>query len=97
MKRGLLLSILCALAIGLLHAQEARETAFPRATYPEYVVFLPQSEIDSVYYSHNTSIIPVVFRVNKYDLVPNRQLDSIVQVLRRMQVDPAVRIACVCG
>lgn len=95
MKRGLLLSILCALAIGLLHAQEARETAFPRATYPEYVVFLPQSQIDSVYYSHNTSIIPVVFRVNKYNLVPNRQLDSIVQVLRRMQVDPAVRIACV--
>lgn len=95
MKRGLLLSILCALAIGLLHAQEARETAFPRATYPEYVVFLPQSEIDSVYYSHNTSIIPVVFRVNKYNLVPNRQLDSIVQVLHRIQVDPAVRIACV--
>lgn len=95
MKRGVLLSILGALTIGLLHAQEARETAFPRATYPDYVVFLPQSEIDSVYYSHNTSIIPVVFRVNKYDLVPNRQLDSIVQVLHRIQVDPAVRIACV--
>ena len=44
----------------------------PELPIPDYVVFLPQSEIDSVYYSHNTSIIPVVFRVNKYDLVPNR-------------------------
>ena len=48
--------------------------------------------MDSVYYSHNTSIIPVVFRVNKYDLQPNSQLDTIVQELRSLQSDTTVHI-----
>lgn len=94
MKRGLLLFII-TLTMGLAQAQGDTKALCTVPAYPDYVVFLPQDEIDSVYYSHNTSIVPVIFRVNKYDLTPNSQLDSIVQVLRRVQADPSVRIACV--
>lgn len=79
--------------MGTVHAQQPLKSQALCRTYPDYVVFLSSSQMDSVYYSHNTSIIPVVFRVNKYDLQPNSQLDTIVQELRSLQGDTTVRIA----
>lgn len=63
--------------------------------YLKYITFLPEKRIDSVYFYANTSLVPVVFEVNKYRLVPTAQLDSVVEALRRVQNDPVIRFAYV--
>ena len=81
-KRGILLIFLGILLVSLVQAQESKSpiSSFSKS-YPDYVVFLPEGKIDSVFYHAHSSIIPVIFKVNKYDLFPNKQLDSIVEVL----------------
>ena len=93
-KRGILLIFLGILLVSLVQAQESKSpiSSFSKS-YPDYVVFLPEGKIDSVFYHAHSSIIPVIFKVNKYDLFPNKQLDSIVEVLSRVQKDASVRIA----
>ena len=82
------------LLVSLVQAQESKSPIFSFSkSYPDYVVFLPEGKIDSVFYHAHSSIIPVIFKVNKYDLFPNKQLDSIVEVLSRVQKDASVRIA----
>ena len=93
-KRGILLIFLGILRVSLGQAQESKSPIFSFSkSYPDYVVFLPEGKIDSVFYHAHSSIIPVIFKVNKYDLFPNKQLDSIVEVLSRVQKDASVRIA----
>lgn len=93
-KRGILLIFLGILLVSLVQAQESKSPIFSFSkSYPDYVVFLPEGKIDSVFYHAHSSIIPVIFKVNKYDLFPNKQLDSIVEVLSRVQKDASVRIA----
>lgn len=93
-KRGILLIFLGILLVSLVQAQESKSpiSSFSKS-YPDYVVFLPEGKIDSVFYHAHSSIIPVIFKVNKYDLFPNKQLDSIVEVLSRVQKNASVRIA----
>lgn len=93
-KRGILLIFWGILLVSLVQAQESKSliSSFSKS-YPDYVVFLPEGKIDSVFYHAHSSIIPVIFKVNKYDLFPNKQLDSIVEVLSRVQKDASVRIA----
>lgn len=93
MKRRLLLSIVGAWIAGQLHVQATEPTFVTRTSYPDYVILGSPSQEDSAFYFHNTSIVPVVFRVNRYDLPPNSQLDSVVQELRRLRSDSAVRVA----
>lgn len=93
-KRGILLIFLGILLVSLVQAQESKSPIFSFSkSYPDYVRFLPEGKIDSVFYHAHSSIIPVIFKVNKYDLFPNKQLDSIVEVLSRVQKDASVRIA----
>ena len=74
-KRGILLIFLGILLVSLVQAQESKSPIFSFSkSYPDYVVFLPEGKIDSVFYHAHSSIIPVIFKVNKYDLFPNKQL-----------------------
>jgi hypothetical protein len=61
--------------------------------YPKYITFLPADRLDSVLVYANTDIVPVVYKVNKYNLSPNAQLDSIVRLIDRVLVDPDVKLA----
>lgn len=63
--------------------------------YPKYVTFLPIAKLDSVFYYADTDIVPVVYKVNKANFKPNSQLDSIVQVINRIQHDERVNLAYV--
>ena len=77
---------------GIVWAQGTSETLTSclNKNYPDYVIFLSDKKIDSVFYYANTSIAPVIFKVNKYKLYPNKQLDSIADILRRIQQLTAV-------
>lgn len=63
--------------------------------YPKYVTFLPIAKLDSVLYYADTDIVPVIYKVNKTNIRPNSQLDSIVQVINRIQHDERVNLAYV--
>lgn len=43
--------------------------------------------MDSTFNINSAELIPVVYRVNKYTLIENEALDSVVAVLRRVQSD----------
>lgn len=58
------------------------------ALYPDYIFFSDGSNIDSVLDINNAELIPIVYRVNKYTLIENAALDSVVNTLRRVQNDP---------
>ena len=58
------------------------------ALYPDYIFFSDGSNIDSVLDINNAELIPIVYRVNKYTLIENAALDSVVATLRRVQNDP---------
>ena len=51
---------------GIVWAQETSETLTSclNKNYPDYVIFLSDKKIDSVFYCANTSIAPVIFKVN---------------------------------
>ena len=69
--------------LGTLYAENPLDSiiSFRKVNYPDYVITLPEKKIDSVFYYANTSIVPVIFKVNKYRLFNNKQLDSIANVL----------------
>ena len=58
--------------LGSLYAENPLDSivSFREADYPDYVISLPEKRIDSVFYYANTSIAPVIFKVNKYKLYP---------------------------
>lgn len=58
------------------------------ALYPDYIFFTEGSNMDSVLNINNAELIPIVYRVNKYTLIENAALDSVVATLRRVQNDP---------
>ncbi len=93
-KWGLLL-ITALFLSGIVWAQGTSETLTSclNKNYPDYVIFLSDKKIDSVFYYANTSIAPVIFKVNKYKLYPNKQLDSIADILRRIQQDTIIRLS----
>ena len=79
--------ILLLLAIPtLLMGQE--HTTCSAATYPDYIIFIDESNEDSVFDINNAELIPIIYRVNKYTLIENAALDSVVATLRRVQNDP---------
>ena len=70
-------------------------SADKQARYPKYVAFLPSDKLDSVLVYANTDIVPVVYKVNKYRLQSNAQLDSIVSLINRVILDSDVQLAYV--
>lgn len=78
---------------GAIHARQPLMDPALRDTYPDYVVFSSPNGKDSLGYSPHGLIVPVVFRVNRYDLQPNSLLDTVVQELCRLRSDSAVRVA----
>ena len=61
--------------------------------YPKYVTFLPYNKLDSVLIYANTEIVPVIYKVNKYGLERNAQLDSIVNTINHIKSDVRVELA----
>ncbi len=60
--------------------------------YPKYVTFLPKDKLDSVLVYANTDIVPVIYKVNKYDLHTNSQLDSIASLINTIREDKRVTL-----
>lgn len=57
------------------------------ADYPDFIIFTEGGNMDSTFDINSAELIPVVYRVNKYTLIENEALDSVVAVLRRVQGD----------
>ena len=70
----------------LLSGQE--HTTNSTVNYPDYIIFIDESNEDSVFDINNAELIPIIYRVNKYTLIENAALDSVVATLRRVQNDP---------
>ena len=60
--------------------------------YPKYVTFLPKDKLDSVLVYANTDIVPVIYKVNKYNLHSNPQLDSIVSLINTIRGDKRITL-----
>lgn len=56
-----------------------------------YVTFLPPLKQDSLWDFASTDIVPVVYRVNKYFLYDNPQLDSIARTIETVMADSSLR------
>lgn len=102
MPAKILLAILTALTMCFDALAQEREKEIPADApaigykwYPRYVTFLPYDKLDSVLAYAETDIVPVVYAVNKYDLVPNPQTDSIAALIDRIRSDKRIRLAYV--
>lgn len=63
--------------------------------YPRYVTFLPENKIDSVLLYADTDIIPIIYKVNRWDTKPGPQVDSLCRVIDRVLNDRRVELAYV--
>lgn len=88
-RKKILLLVVSMFMLGTLYAENPLDSiiSFRKVNYPDYVITLPEKKIDSVFYYANTSIVPVIFKVNKYRLFNNKQLDSIANVLCQILQD----------
>lgn len=89
------LFILSILHCGIVFSQETHrpEHEIGREWYPKYVTFLPEDKLDSALVYANTDLVPVIYKVNKYDLRNTTQLDSITQLVNRILHDVRVEPA----
>ena len=97
MARLFWLVLLTVFGVCHLDAQEGRDSV-PSVVYkwyPRYVTFLPSGRLDSVLVYANTELVPVIYEVNKYELRGGAQLDSIVDLIRRVGRDMRVSLAYV--
>ena len=90
-----LLPVLLWLCAASLRAQPDSIPPEVYRWYPQYVTFLPAHRLDSVLAYTATDIVPMVYKVNKYTLYPNAQLDSIVGLINRVRHDFRVQLAYV--
>ena len=96
-RKKILLLVVSMFMLATLYAENPLDSivSFREADYPDYVITLPEKRIDSVFYYANTSIVPVIFKVNRYRLFNNEQLDSIANVLCQILQDTTMRLAYV--
>ncbi len=94
-KRVLFILCLCSSVIAT--AEEFRDSvpAIAYEWYPRYVTFLPESKFDSTLVYANTDIVPVIYKVNKWDSNPGAKADSLCLVIENVLHDPRVRMAYV--
>lgn len=76
-----------------IYSNNGKALIYNRAGYPEYVTFLPESQIDSAFFYANTSLVPVIFKVNKYDLQNAQPIDSIITTINKIMSEPEVHLA----
>lgn len=70
-----------------------KASIYNRAGYPDYVTFLPASQIDSAFFYANTKLVPVIFKVNQYDLQYAQPIDSIVSTINKVLNEPEIHLA----
>jgi len=78
-------------------AQEVRDS-IPAAVHnwrARYVTFLPESQFDSTSVYADTDIVPMIYKVNKWDYHPGTKADSVCRVIEDVIHDPSVRLAYV--
>lgn len=66
-----------------------------RSWYPRYVTFLPAEKMDSVPVYADTDIVPIIYKVNKWDTKPGVQVDTICRLIDAILSDRRVRMAYV--
>lgn len=76
-----------------IYNNNGKALIYNRAGYPEYVTFLPESQIDSAFFYANTSLVPVIFKVNKYDLQNAQPIDSIITTINKIMSESEVHLA----
>ena len=88
------LLLLLLLYGSIVQAQQIHKNV-PLSAYSRYVTFLPVDKLDSVLTYARTDLVPVIYKVNKYELQPNQQTDSIVRLVNQVYRDSLVRLAYV--
>lgn len=63
--------------------------------YPRYVTFLPENKIDSVLVYADTDIVPIIYKVNRWNTEPGPQVDSLCHVIEKVLHDQRVEVAYV--
>ena len=94
----LMIILFCSLLFGgIVGAQNVKDSVpdIVYKWYPKYVTFLPGDKLDSVLVYANTDLVPVIYKVNKYDLKGSPQLDSIVNLINQIKSDSRVELAYV--
>lgn len=94
----LMIILFCGLLFGgIARAQNVKDSVpdIVYKWYPKYVTFLPGDKLDSVLVYANTDLVPVIYKVNKYDLKGSPQLDSIVNLINQIKSDSRVELAYV--
>lgn len=75
------------------HTAAYKARIYNRAGYPTYVTFLPATQIDSAFFYANTSLVPVIFKVNKYNLQNIQPIDSIITTINKIINEPEINLA----
>lgn len=75
------------------HTAAYKARFYNRAGYPTYVTFLPATQIDSAFFYANTSLVPVIFKVNKYNLQNIQPIDSIITTINKIINEPEINLA----
>ncbi len=94
----LMIILFCSLLLGGIAGAQNVKDSVPDIVYkwyPKYVTFLPGDKLDSVLVYANTDLVPVIYKVNKYDLKGSPQLDSIVNLINQIKSDSRVELAYV--
>lgn len=94
----LMIILFCSLLFGGIAGAQNVKDSVPDIVYkwyPKYVTFLPGDKLDSVLVYANTDLVPVIYKVNKYDLKGSPQLDSIVNLINQIKSDSRVELAYV--
>jgi len=78
-------------------AQEVRDSVpvTSREWQPRHVRFLPESQFDSTAVYADTDIVPMIYKVNKWDSNPGVKADSMCRVIEDVMHDPNMRMAYV--
>lgn len=94
MKKVLTTLFLCCIAV----MASGRGNYVPPIAYewyPQYVTFLPEDKLDSVFEYAETDIVPIIFKVNKWDTEPGPQVDSICEIIEQVLNDRRVEMSYV--
>lgn len=88
---------MCLFCSGVAYGRAAADSipSVAYEWYPQYVTFLPESRFDSVMVYADTDIVPVVYKVNKWDATPGAMADTLCQVIESVLHDSRVRMAYV--
>ncbi len=60
--------------------------------HPNYVTILPEKGIGEPIQRADTIFVPIVYKVNKWDLIPSSHLDSVVGEVNRLMSDPYIKL-----